>query len=164
MLCLIHSHYFSHSLIHLLKSFSGQLQEWSGISYEVTAQVFLIRFMLYSLISSSFLVLLIYPFLSFSFISTWLMLSASKMRNCLYVTFPPTVLILSGFCCFIPSVRCRLPLFITSNAYFSMPNSIVMSWLYILIVCIRVSTSFSSFRTVRCHPCTLGDWFFLAIF
>ena len=33
----------------------------------------------------------------------------------------------------------------TSRAHFSMPNSIPMSWLYILTVCIRVSSSFSLF-------------------
>ena len=41
------------------------------------------------------------------------------------------------------SVMCRLPLFITSMAPFSMPNSISISWLYIPTVCIRVSNSFS---------------------
>ena len=39
----------------------------------------------------------------------------------------------------------RGELFITSMAHFSMPNSIPMSWLYILTACIRVSSSFSFF-------------------
>ena len=54
-------------------------------------------------------------------------------------------LFLSCFSSSIPSVSCRLPLFITSIAHFSMPNSIPMSRLYILTVCIRVSSSFSFF-------------------
>ena len=45
----------------------------------------------------------------------------------------------------IPSVICLFLLLITSVALFSMPNSILISWLYILIVCIRVSNSVSSF-------------------
>ena len=43
----------------------------------------------------------------------------------------------------IPSVRCRFPIFITSMAHFSMPNSIPLSWLYIHTACIRVSNSSS---------------------
>ena len=56
-----------------------------------------------------------------------------------------SVLILSWFVSSIPSVRCSLPLFIISMAHFSMLNSIPISWLDILIVCIRVSSSFSFF-------------------
>ena len=52
---------------------------------------------------------------------------------------------LSWFGSYIPSVRCNFPLFITSTAYFSMVNSIRMSWLYILTAGIRVSSSFSFF-------------------
>ena len=64
------------------------------------------------------------------------------MPKYLYVSFSPNVLILSWFASSIPPSRCRLPLFITSMAHFSMPNSIPMSWLYILTACIRVSSSF----------------------
>ena len=45
----------------------------------------------------------------------------------------------------IPSVLCRLPLFITSMAHFSLLNPIPISWLYILTACMRVSSSFSFF-------------------
>ena len=38
---------------------------------------------------------------------------------------------------------CRLSLFITRMAHFSMPNAISMNLLYILIVCIKVNNSFS---------------------
>ena len=112
-----------------------------------TAQVFipLIRFLLHSFVSSRFLVFVRYSFLIFSFISTCFMVSASKMPKYFYVSFSSSVLILSRFGSSIPPVRCRLPLFITSMAHFSMPNSIPMSWLYILTSCIRVSSSFSFF-------------------
>ena len=62
-----------------------------------TAQVFipLIRFLLHSFVTSSFLVLPRYSFLIFSFICTCLMVSASKMPMYLYVSFSPSVLILS---------------------------------------------------------------------
>ena len=53
--------------------------------------------------------------------------------------------ILSWFGSSLPSIRCRLPLFITSMAHFPMLNSIPMSWLYILTVRIRVSRCFSFF-------------------
>ena len=57
----------------------------------------------------------------------------------------PSVLILSWFGSSIPSVIYRLLLFMTSMAHFSMPNSVPMSWLYILTACMRVCSSFSFF-------------------
>ena len=60
-------------------------------------------------------------------------------------SFSSSILILSWFGSYIPSVRCFLTLFMTSRAHFLMPNSIPMSWLYILTVSIRVSSSFSFF-------------------
>ena len=74
-----------------------------------TAQLFipLIRFLSESFVSSNFRVLLRYPFWILSFICT-----------CLMVT---------RFGSSIPSVLCCLPLFITSMAHFSVPNSILMS-------------------------------------
>ena len=54
-------------------------------------------------------------------------------------------LILSKFLVLILSFIGRLPLLITSMAHFSTPNSIPMSWLYILTRCIIVSSSFSFF-------------------
>ena len=131
--------YVSSSLLHFRKVL--EYLTWR------TAQVFipLIRFRLNSFISSSFLVLLRYSFWICSFISTYLMGSASKMPKYLYICFCPSVLIWSWFGSSIPSVICRLPLFITSMAHFSMPNSIPMSWLYILTACLRVSSSFSFF-------------------
>ena len=109
-----------------------------------TVQVFipLIRFLLHSFVSGSFLVLQIYYFLFFSFISTCSMVSASKMPKYLYVSFSLSVLILYWFGSSIHLVRCRSPLFITSIAHFAMPNSIRMSWLYILAVCISFQVFF----------------------
>ena len=127
-------------------SCDSPLQKGSQISNEDTAWLFipLIRFLLHSFVSSSFLVLR-HSFWIFSLISLCLMVSASKMPKYLYVSFSPSVLILSWFGSSIPSVRCRLPLFIASMAHFSMPNSTLMSWLYILTTCIRVSSSYSFF-------------------
>ena len=105
-----------------------------------TAQLFipLIRFLLNNLASWSFLNHLKYSFLIFSFISTCLIVSASKMPNYLYVFFSPSVLILSWFGSSIPSVGYRFPLFISSMPHFFMPNSIPMPKLYFLTTCIRV--------------------------
>ena len=58
----------------------------------------------------------------------------------LLVSFSPSILIFSWFGSFI---MCHFPLLIISMARFSMPNSIIISWLYILTVSIRVSISFS---------------------
>ena len=44
-------------------------------------------------------------------------------------------------------------------AQFSMPNSLPISWLYILIVCIRVS----NWKTISCRLCILRGSSFLAI-
>ena len=148
----------SYSLVHFKKGPEYLTSE--------TAQVFIhvIRFLLHSFVSSSFLVLLRYSFLIFSFISTCLMVPASKMPKYLYVSFYPSVLILSWFGSFVPSVRCRWPLFISSMAHFSMPNSTSVSWLFILTACIRISSSFSFFAILWCRPCKLGDWSFLVIY
>ena len=43
----------------------------------------------------------------------------------------------------IPSIICRFPLLTICIAHFSMPNSTLISWLYILTAFIRVSDSFS---------------------
>ena len=135
-----------YGLVNLLNFFSGPLQKGSRISNAGTAQVFipLIRFLQQSFVSSSFLVLLRYSFLIFSFISPCLMASAYRIPK--YLCFlSPSVLILSRFGSSIASITCHLSLFITSMTHFSMPNSTLMSWLYILTVCIRVSSSFSFF-------------------
>ena len=130
-----------------LSSSISPFQKWPEYLTRNTAQVFipLIRFLQDCLVSSSFLVLLRYSFFIFSFISSCLMVSASKTPKYLYISFSPNVLILSWFGNSIPSVRCRLLLFITSMAHFSMPNSVPMSRLYILTVVLRFSTSFSFF-------------------
>ena len=57
---------------------------------------------------------------------------------------------------------CRLLFSIISMAHSSMPNSILISWLYILTACIRVSNSFHFLQTVW-YLCTLGDWLLLSL-
>ena len=133
-LALLRSICFSSSLVQFKNS--PEYLTWS------TPQVFipLIRSLQRSFVSSSFLFLLGYSFLIFPFISTCLMISNSKY---LWVSFSPNVLNLSWFGSSILSVKCRLPLFITSMAHFSMPNSIPMTWLYILTESIKVYNSFS---------------------
>ena len=103
----------------------------------------MMRFLQFSLVSSRFLVLLRCAFLIFSFISTCLMVSASYIPKYSKVSFSLSILIFSWFVSSISTVMCRFQLFIISMVHFSMLNSISMSWLYILIVCIRVSNSFS---------------------
>ena len=89
-----------------------------GLEYltKETAQVFvpLIRFLLESFISSSFLILWRYSFLILSFIFNCLMVAALKMPKNLLVSFSPSVLILSWLGTSIPIVRCCFPLFIIS--------------------------------------------------
>ena len=101
-----------------------------------TALVFIpfIKFLLFSLFSNSFLVLLRYASLIFTFISTCLIMSASNYPMHLYVSFSPCDLIFSWFGSSISSVFYRFQFFITSIAYFSIPNSVFMSWLFIIII------------------------------
>ena len=94
----------SSSLVHLRK---GPEYLTSG-----TAPVFipLIRFLLFSFVLSCFLVLLKYSFWILYFISSCLMVPASKMPKYLQVSFSTSVLILSWFGSSIPSVRCHFSL------------------------------------------------------
>ena len=85
-----------------------------------------------------------FPFLFFPFISTCLIISASKIPIYLKFFFYLSVRMFSWFGCSIRSAVSLFPLFIISKAYFSMLNSTSIFWLYI-IVCIRVSSSFSFF-------------------
>ena len=98
-----------------------------------------IRFQLYNLASSSFLVLQRYSYLIFSVISSCMMMSASNIPKYLLVSFSLKFLIFSWFDSSILSVLCHFPHLIISIVYFS----ISMSWLYILTAYIRVSNSFS---------------------
>ena len=61
------------------------------------------------------------------------------------ISFSLSILILSWFGSSVLPVIYLSPRLIISIEYFSMPNSIPISWLYILIVCIRVSNCFSFF-------------------
>ena len=98
------------------------------------------RFTLNSLVSSSspcFLEIPIVIFFSSPHV-WWFCFQYSQV----FVCFP----FFRGFWFFgssIPSVSCRLPLFIFNMTHFSMPNSIPKSSLYILTAYIRVSNSIS---------------------
>ena len=67
---LMHGHSLSCTLVHFFKFFLSSLQKWSRVSFRGrAAQVFipLINFLLYTFVSSSFLVLLKYSSLIFFF-------------------------------------------------------------------------------------------------
>ena len=100
------------------------------------------RFLQQSLVLRSFLVRLKYAQF-FSFISACLMVSTSNIQK--YFSFFPSILMFSWFGNFIPSILSLCLLFIISTAHFSISNYIPISWLYILIVSIRISSSFSFF-------------------
>ena len=96
-------------LVHLSFCISSSLVHFkNGPEYLTirTAQVYIpfIRFLLYSLVSSNFLVLLRYSFESFSFISTCLMVPVSNISMYLHASFSPCVQIFSWFGCSIHSV------------------------------------------------------------
>ena len=84
-------------------------------------------------------------FLFFSFISASLMLYASNIPKYLQVIFSPSDLILSWSNNFFSTIICLFLLYILTFSHFSTPNSIPISRLYILIICIRVSNFFSFF-------------------
>ena len=81
----------------------------------------------------------------FSFISDYLMVSAFRTPKYLEVFFSLSVLIFPWFGSFLPSIICRFPIFIIRMKYYPMPNSIPISSLDILTLCIRVTNSFSFF-------------------
>ena len=102
--------------------------------------------LLQSLVSRTFLVLLRYSFLIFFSISTCLIYICFQYSQVLLTLLlfkcSDTFLIwwFYFFCCFSFSF---FPLFITIMAHFSMSSSIPIYLLYILIVCIRIYSSFS---------------------
>ena len=129
-LCIV----FSFLVLWIISLISSLVHFKNGPKYLMreAAQVFipLIRIWLYSFVSSSFNVLLRYSFLIFSFISTYLLVSASNIPRYLYIFFSLSVLIFSWFSCSIPSVMRRFLLLIINMARFSTPNSIPMSYFH----------------------------------
>ena len=110
---------------------SSILRMVSSILQKATALVFisLIKYLLLSLVSSSFLV-----FLKFSF------LLLIVPRTCSFLLFfCPSAQIFFWFGGSVSSIASLFKLFIMNLAHISMPNSILISSLHILIVCIRVS-------------------------
>ena len=82
---------YASSLVFL---FSGPLREWSQVSYKKHSPGFIPfrMFLLFSLVLSSFFVLLRNSFLIFSFISICLRMSASDIPKYLYISFSLSVL------------------------------------------------------------------------
>ena len=78
----------------------------------------------------------VYSFLIFSFNSACLMVSTSNIFKFLEFFFFPSVLILSLLGTYLPSVIRLFPFFLMGMVYFSLPNSIIISWQYIHFVCI----------------------------
>ena len=93
--CLMHRHKFSCSLVCLLGSLLVYFKNGSEYLARETAQVFipLMRFLQYSLVLSSFRVLLRYSFKFFSFMSTYLWVIVSNIPNFCKFPFFPTFLI-----------------------------------------------------------------------
>ena len=106
-----------------------------------TAQLFipLMIFLLRSLVSSSFLVLLTYYF--FSFFSFRIFNDVHSQGFQVFVGF-----LFSERS--IPSVLCHFPLFIISMTQFSTANAFHIFSLYILTVCIKVSILYHFWQTM----------------
>ena len=108
-----------------------------------TAQVFipLMSFLLYILFSRSFLVFLRYSF-KFFYFYLHLFDGVRFKYSQVFVSFlfsECSIFFLSGSS--IPTVTCCFHLFFISMAFFSIPNSILISCLYILTASIGVSNS-----------------------
>ena len=103
--------------------------------------IFLIRFLLQSLVSRKFLVRLSYSFCYFFFPSRFFYGVCFQYSLELVIFFSQSVLIRSWFANSIPSVFCLFLLLIMNMAHFFLPNSIPLSWLYISIVFIQAPNS-----------------------
>ena len=119
------------------------------------------RFLQYDLLSNSFLVPRRYTFYLFFLLSLfalccWLQIIPSICKFLFLWAF----WFFSGFGSSILSVMYRFPLYIVSMAYFSLPNSIPMSRLYIFIACISVSI----FLFISGKMFNIGVWFFSCLF
>ena len=104
------------------------------------------RFLLQNMVSRSFLVVLgnsvVFGFLfCFAFFFFCLMVRF-QYSQVLVIFFSPSFLMLSWFVISIPSIV-SFPLLHYQHGTFLIPNSIPISWLCILIVCVSVYISFS---------------------
>ena len=70
----------------------------------------------------------------------------------------------SGFGSSISSFICSFPFLFISKARFSLLIPILISWLYILIACVRSRIFFRFLHTAWCRPCLLGGWFCISKF
>ena len=106
--------------------------------------VVFLRFLLQRFVSRRFLVLLWYS--SYFFFHLCLFDGVSfQYFKIQIIFFSASVLILSWFCNSIPSTISLFPIFHYQHGRFLLviPNFNPISWLYIFIVCIRVSSYFS---------------------
>ena len=124
--------------------FPCTFKEWSWVSYKRATQFLIIfmRFRLHSLVSISFLVHLWYAFSFFFYLHFFNDVCFQYCRVIASFVFSER----SDFSCFgspILSENYIFPFFIISMVHFSLPNVILIFLLYIFIVCIRFSNSFS---------------------
>ena len=105
----------------------------------------LMRFLLQSLVSRSFLIYLRYSFLIFFFFIHLFNGVCFQYSQVLIIFFFSEHFDFSWLGSSIPSVIYLFPILFMSMAHFSIVNFIPISWLYILIVCIRVSNFVSFF-------------------
>ena len=98
-------------------------------------------------------------FFFFSFISAYLMVSASNIPKYLLVSISQSVLIFLDLV-----VLFLLSWVIFISSHFSMPNSIPISWLYISLPVLGFTVLFPFWQTVWCRPYSFGDWFFPVIY
>ena len=154
-------HEFSYSMVHLLKFFLVHFKNGPEYLTRGTAKSFipLMRVFPCSLVSSSFLVLLRYSFLIFSFISA-----------CLMRPLP----IFPSICKFLFLLRSYFLIDFVVRSLLSFVVFRFSSWEWHIFLCEIPSLCrqyISSlpvlglyfWQTVWCHPCTIGCWFFLPI-
>ena len=134
-------HEYSCSWINLLESFFGPLWEWSYVFIDS------MRFLLCSFVSRSFLVLLRYLI----FLIHVCMFNGVRFQASQDFKFP---FLRAFWCCSI---------FIINTVHFSLSNSILISWIYILTVSVRVSNSSSFFENYLVSSMYIR-FFFLAIY
>ena len=155
---LTHHHKFSYSLVHLFKFLPSLLQDLSRVSYlcigggEIAlAFIPLMRFLLYTLVSSSFHVYLWYLFVIFSFISACLMVSASYISKYFKVFFPLSILFFVWFGSSIPSVMCCFPLLISMVHFLCQIPSLGRNCIFSLPV-LGFPILFYFWQKVWCRP------------
>ena len=117
----------------------------------------LMRFLPYSLVSCTFSrsFEILFFFFFFSFIGVCLIVYGSNVTLIFFFSGRPYLPLFSSS---IPSLICRFPLLNFSMVQLFMPNSIAISWLYILTAFIRVSNSFSFCQSLVSSMYVITYW------